>query len=268
MPYLIILIVVLITSPFVLKLAQSQKKEDKRNLKNLFLLILIFQVISGFLNWENFSVGRSGFELSLTYPNSFLGLFFIISLLQIILLLTLKSFSSLVIVLNFINTVILFFGMIRLGQITGIQAVSWANVGAAFAVLLGNVIGLAFVNKDNKLLKKYYCQKGRAYRQAGFSMVPLIIIIGLLTLGGIIYIKPKTTGMTRNQAVENVKKLPEVQDYLKRIPNGKVEVDNELGDEYNVHVYEVKNGHTATFNWYHVSIKSGEVRPEFETNGK
>ena len=65
-------------------------------------------------------------------------------------------------------------------------------------------------------------------------------------------------------AIENVKKLPEVQDYLKRVPNGKVEVDNELEGEYNVHVYEVKDGHTATFNWYRVSIKSGKVSSEFE----
>src|SRR3989344_8146072 len=72
-----------------------------------------------------------------------------------------------------------------------------------------------------------------------------------------------STKVSRNQAIENVKKLPEVQEYLKYVPNGKVEVDNELEGEYNVHVYEVKDGHTATFNWYRVSIKSGEVKTEF-----
>lgn len=71
-----------------------------------------------------------------------------------------------------------------------------------------------------------------------------------------------STKINRKLAVENVKKLPEVQEYLKEVPNGKVEVDNELAGEYNVHVYEVKNGHTATFNWYRVGIKSGEVRSE------
>ena len=72
-----------------------------------------------------------------------------------------------------------------------------------------------------------------------------------------------STKISRQQAVENVKNLPEVQEYLKNVPNGKVEVDNELEGEYNVHVYEVKDGHTATFNWYRVSIKSGEIRSEF-----
>lgn len=114
--------------------------------------------------------------------------------------------------------------------------------------------------------------------QKGFTLVPLVVIVGLLILGSIIYVKntpmekiiPEqvidrvvSTGMTKDQAVGNVKKLPEVQEYLKNVPNGKVEVDNELEGEYNVHVYEIKNGHTATFNWYRVSIKSGEVRPEF-----
>ncbi|OGC54519.1 hypothetical protein A3B64_04965 [candidate division WWE3 bacterium RIFCSPLOWO2_01_FULL_37_24] len=69
--------------------------------------------------------------------------------------------------------------------------------------------------------------------------------------------------ISRQQAVENVKNLPEVKEYLKNVPNGKVEVDNELEGEYNVHVYEVKDEHTATFNWYRVSIKSGEIRSEF-----
>lgn len=70
------------------------------------------------------------------------------------------------------------------------------------------------------------------------------------------------TKISKELALENVKKLPEVVQYLKDVPNGKVEVDNELEGEYNVHVYELKNGHSATFNWYRVSIKSGEVREE------
>lgn len=73
-----------------------------------------------------------------------------------------------------------------------------------------------------------------------------------------------STKISREQALEKVKALAEVQDYLKRVLNGIVEVDNELEGEYNIHVYEIKDGHTATFNWYRVSIKSGEIRPEFE----
>lgn len=93
------------------------------------------------------------------------------------------------------------------------------------------------------------------------------LIIGLLLLAAafLFYqnIPFHLTGVTSKQAVENVKKLPEVQEYLKNVPNGRVEVDNKLEGEYNVHVYEIKDGHTATFNWYRVSIKSGQIRSEF-----
>ncbi|MBI2315030.1 hypothetical protein HYU93_03170 [Candidatus Daviesbacteria bacterium] len=103
----------------------------------------------------------------------------------------------------------------------------------------------------------------------------ILIIISILGVAVVILFQQKdiildqiaevaSTKISHQVAIENIKKLPEVQQYLKDVPNGKVEVDNELEGEYNVHVYEVKNGHTATFNWYRVSIKSGEIRPEFE----
>lgn len=95
--------------------------------------------------------------------------------------------------------------------------------------------------------------------------IPALIIGLLLLVAFLLYqnVPVHPTGVTAKQAVENVKKLPEVQDYLKRVPSGRVEVDNELEGEYNIRVYEIKDGHTATFNWYRVSIKSGEIRPEF-----
>jgi len=156
MPYLIIIAVVLITSPFILKLAQSQKKEVKRNLKLALLLILTTQLILGLLNWENFTSGRSGFELALIYPNSLLGLFFIISIIQIVFLIIGKSFNTLVVILNFLNSVLIFAGVIRLSNILGFQAVSFASVGSVFFVLFGNIVALAFINKDKNLLKKYF----------------------------------------------------------------------------------------------------------------
>lgn len=153
--YLIILVAVLAISPFVLKLASSQKKETKRQLKFILLGLLSAQILLGFLNWENFTSGRSGFELSLTYLNSFIIFFFIISLLQIIFLMIDKSFYKFVVILNFVNTILIFIGMIRLSSILGFQLVSLASIGAVFLLLIGNVAGLAFINKDKTLLKKY-----------------------------------------------------------------------------------------------------------------
>lgn len=154
--YLIILAAVLVISPFILKLASKQTPKNKQKLRVFLLLILSTQIILGFLNWENFTVGRTGFELSLAYPNSFLGFLFIISAIQVILLILNKSFNTLIVILNFFNTVLIFIGMSRLSNILDFQAASFASVGAVFLILTGNVVGLAFINKDNNLLKKYF----------------------------------------------------------------------------------------------------------------
>lgn len=156
MEYIFILIAVVLLSPFILNLASNQKKGTKRNLKLFYILLLAVQVFLGFLNWENFQKsGQSGYELAIDYPASFLGLFFGISLFQIILLILNKSFNGLVVVLNFINSALIFAGMIQLSNILGVQAAGFASIGAVFLVLIGNIIGLLYINKDKNLLNKY-----------------------------------------------------------------------------------------------------------------
>lgn len=145
----------MLVSPFVLSLASKQDKKHKVALRGIFLSILMVQILLGFLNWENFTSGRSGFELSLTYPNSFLGFFFLVSILQFTLLLVNKSLYTLAVVFNFINTILVFIDMIKLSNILGFQAVSFASIGAVFLVLFGNIIGLSFINKDKNLFNKY-----------------------------------------------------------------------------------------------------------------
>lgn len=154
--YVIILVAVLVISPFVLKLASNQGEKAKYNLKLFFISILSAQFLLGLLNWENFTSGRSGFELALSYPQSVLGIFFIISLIQFFLLIAGKKLSTFVVILNFINTVVIFIGMIRLSNILGFQAASLSSIGTVFLVLAGNVVGLVFINKDKNLLKKYF----------------------------------------------------------------------------------------------------------------
>lgn len=104
------------------------------------------------------------------------------------------------------------------------------------------------------------------------NLILLILIVVFASAGYLVFqrinptLEPEHTGsskITAEQALEKVKGLSEVQQFLKDVPNGKVEVDNELEGKYNIHVYEIKDGHTATFNWYRVSIKSGEVKKEF-----
>lgn len=135
--YVIILAVVLIVSPFVLKIASKQDKKTKQHLRFVFILMLSAQIILGFL---------SGLPL---------GVFPAITALQMILLILNRKFYTLAVILNFINTVVFFYSMIRLGQTTGIQDTSFASITIAFILLFGNIIGLIFINQDKNLLKKY-----------------------------------------------------------------------------------------------------------------
>lgn len=67
---------------------------------------------------------------------------------------------------------------------------------------------------------------------------------------------------SKEDSVSKVKLLPEVIDYLKRVPGGLVAVNGEENNSYLVQVYEVTNGHTATFNWYSVNKTTGQVKKE------
>lgn len=74
----------------------------------------------------------------------------------------------------------------------------------------------------------------------------------------------QTAAISEDEAIAKVKALPEVIDYLKRVPNGQVLVNGEEDNSYMVQVYEFTNGHTATFNWYTVNITTGGVTKEFD----
>ena len=70
-----------------------------------------------------------------------------------------------------------------------------------------------------------------------------------------------------DEAVAQVRGLAEVKSYLENVPNALVDLES-ADDETNtylIHVYEIKNGHTATFNWYTVDKKTGKITPEFDS---
>lgn len=73
-----------------------------------------------------------------------------------------------------------------------------------------------------------------------------------------------TSIMSPEEAIERVSRLPEVRQYVQRVPNGKVRVDHEDEGTYSIQVYEIKDGHTATLNWYEVDKVSGEISSLFE----
>jgi hypothetical protein len=79
--------------------------------------------------------------------------------------------------------------------------------------------------------------------------------------------------ITQEEAINLVTNLPEVQAYLIRLKQNKsqgiVAADEQLQDAdtvnpyWNIHVYEDLSDHTATFNWYFVYQKTGQIKAQF-----
>lgn len=72
--------------------------------------------------------------------------------------------------------------------------------------------------------------------------------------------------ITASDTIDAVRNLPEVKDYLKEVPGAKVVLDHEEPEtnSYFIQVFEVKNGHTNTFNWYKVDKNTGKITAEFD----
>ncbi|MBI2029632.1 hypothetical protein HYT02_04405 [Candidatus Gottesmanbacteria bacterium] len=94
----------------------------------------------------------------------------------------------------------------------------------------------------------------------------IILILMLVLILGFVLVTNKKQDSFKGpqQTIERIKNLPEVQEYLKNVPNGKVELSGQDDQNYNIQVFEIKDGHTATFNWYYVNKSTGEIKKEFE----
>lgn len=91
-------------------------------------------------------------------------------------------------------------------------------------------------------------------------IITIVIIVVLLVL---FKFNNKTSVFNEKEAIQKVKNFPEVKDYLKRVPQAQVAVNGEENNAYKVQVYEFKDNHTATFNWYSVEKTTGAVAKEF-----
>lgn len=70
------------------------------------------------------------------------------------------------------------------------------------------------------------------------------------------------SGISEEEAIEKVRQLPEVKNFLASVPSAHVEVSSSEKESgiYLVQVFEVKDNHTATFGWWEVEKISGKVK--------
>lgn len=107
---------------------------------------------------------------------------------------------------------------------------------------------------------------------------PVVFILTAMGLSAISQFKPRaiipipvstdkvsSPKVNQQRAISLVNLQPEVKDYLKRVPKGRVDYDHEDLDKnaWVIHVYEIVSGHTATFNWYYVDKQSAKITKEF-----
>lgn len=70
--------------------------------------------------------------------------------------------------------------------------------------------------------------------------------------------------ITEDDAAKMVREREEVQAYMNRMPANSVHIaTTDRETYYLVQIYETKDMHTNTFNWYEVDKKTGEITPTF-----
>lgn len=66
--------------------------------------------------------------------------------------------------------------------------------------------------------------------------------------------------ITQEQAIQQIRDLPEVKKYFLEVPHARVEIDHESPEEWAIHVYEIKEDHTATMGWFVINKKDGTIK--------
>lgn len=66
----------------------------------------------------------------------------------------------------------------------------------------------------------------------------------------------------RDQALKLIGEQDEVKNYIKEVPNAKILIDHfdQDANSYVIQIFEIKNGHTNTFNWYEINIQNGKIK--------
>ena len=98
-------------------------------------------------------------------------------------------------------------------------------------------------------------------------LLPFTVIISIM----VIFLLSKPSNRNINQALTEedaagiVSNLPEISALLVKYPHYLIETEvlDQNTNAWKVHVYEIVEDHTATYNWYNVDVDTGKVDQEF-----
>lgn len=105
---------------------------------------------------------------------------------------------------------------------------------------------------------------GIAILAAGNDSIKMVYDSTLVTMLKSFKFSKLGNQLSEADALSKVKAQTEVKEYLKRVPGGLVAVNGDDDTNYMVQVYELKDGHTATYNWYTVNKQTGKITEEFD----
>ena len=292
---LLILPVTILISPIILSLASKQESKVKQKLRYVFQISLVIIIALAFFNWETQGPGgRNAYLLASDFKSVFLWLFIAVTFVQLILLQFRKyKFDLATTIANLVATFLFFASAITISNTIGKSLVSPAIITTAMTVLINNVLGLTLINKDPNLITNFpwskeavnYAKKHNI-RQTKFQKIATWVLFSaviafMATMLFLYFSKTKdeaasqapqipqatfVESISEEGAIGKVWELEAVKSYFQEVPNAVIEVDSkdEETNTYLVHVYEIKDGHTATFNWYTVNKKNGEITAEFD----
>lgn len=96
----------------------------------------------------------------------------------------------------------------------------------------------------------------------------IVAIVAMWTV--VFFISQKSASVleiTRAKAIEEVKNLPEVKQFINNLATAGSNAEfntEDHGEEWSIQVFEIVSqdglSHTATFQWYTVNKKTGEIR--------
>lgn len=273
---ILVLPIVLLLTPLFLRLASRQDAHTKNVLRFLLLAFILLPLVLGFLNWETFTSKESfltGYQAAKLFPLSLLGVFFLLcAALALILATNKERLFTYVSVGTFTATLIVFYALIYVSRGLEQPFASFASVSTVFSILVANVVGLLLVNRKDLTATYIFwpSPKGKARHPSKKNMLKSVALaLVALSFGIIVWILirsyPLFAQVSSSQAIAQVRALPQVQEFLKTVADGHIEVDHYDKEQavWLVQVFEIVDEHRATFNWYTVNPHTGAVNSEF-----
>lgn len=230
------------------------------------LVIDVLVLLSLILTWVPGSRGGPVSGITLLTNGHELMIAAVLCVVMALFLLAIAKSTTLLkagLIAHLVATPLIFAALLRL--LPGTFAITFTEVAPIVAVLLllcGNVSALLLWHRLQ--IEKTANWPARSAVIGGGVMIAVLALLVVFAVK-VPYVAQLQNPLNAADAANAVRLLPEVSEYVRRVPGALVEVDHQDEDGFSVHVYEIKDGHSATFNWYTVDPVTGKTSAMFDS---